>query len=232
MKEYFIYVITNDINNKKYIGKSKEPFVRFGVHKTIAKGGPEIYKNRFFYLHKAIRKYGPENFSIEIIDSIWTENEDDIFEREEYWITKFREENYLLYNLTDRGEGPSGMIHSKETRMKMSENRTIKTGQDHHGFGKPRDEETKKKISETRIERQVSKGDKNPMFGKSGELSPVFGRTGEKHPNCKISDSDMITLRKEIKSGNFTLTSLAKKYDVSLTLISNIKNNKMRKTNA
>jgi hypothetical protein len=57
-----IYLVTNTINTKPYIGQTKKPIEkRWNEHK-ISK-----YNNHF---HRAIRKYRPENFIIELIEEV------------------------------------------------------------------------------------------------------------------------------------------------------------------
>jgi len=59
-----------------------------------------------------------------------------------------------------------GKHHTKESKKLMSENRKGKnTGKDNPQFGKPLTDEQKAKISKTRIERGVAKGENNPMYG-------------------------------------------------------------------
>ncbi len=60
MTIYSIYKITNTINNKIYIGFSKNPENRFKQHKKQCKGS----KSK---LSRALLKYGKENFNITII---------------------------------------------------------------------------------------------------------------------------------------------------------------------
>ena len=45
----------------------------------------------------------------------------------------------------------------------------------HSWLGKSHSEDTKNKISETRIENGSAAGDRNPMYGKTGSSSPIFG---------------------------------------------------------
>jgi group I intron endonuclease len=229
---FYIYKITNKINNKIYIGKSKHPHTRWKVHKTLSRGDSSTYSGRQHYFHKAIKKYGEENFHFEIIDNC--ELESIAFEKESFYIEKYKTnivkygKNTQGYNLTDGGEGPTGYKHTDEAKQKMSQNHNYKYGEEHHLYGTGHAEETKRRMSDEAIASGKSVGNKNPMFGKTGILSPGYGRKGDKHPNTKISDFDLIILKQEIKSGNFTLQELADKYGVSIALISNIKNNKRR----
>lgn len=65
-----IYKITNIQNNKVYIGQTKE-----SIKKRISRhmGYQALEHDTKFY--RAIRKYGKENFLIEQIDSVTTQEE-------------------------------------------------------------------------------------------------------------------------------------------------------------
>jgi hypothetical protein len=57
-----IYLITNKVNGKKYIGQTVHSASRrWGGHKLSANKGSRLP------IHSAIRKYGPENFTVEVI---------------------------------------------------------------------------------------------------------------------------------------------------------------------
>lgn len=74
-----IYKITNLINNKVYIGQTKQYYLdRWSQHKSHAKTGLSNHK-----LARALRKYGEENFIIEIVEQCSYEELD---EKETYWI--------------------------------------------------------------------------------------------------------------------------------------------------
>ena len=85
--------------------------------------------------------------------------EEEAFKHEKYMIAVFGRKDIgtgILNNKTDGGEGSSGHIIKKETRMKISEKVSGKNhplygriGELHHGYGVPRNEETKQKISNT-----------------------------------------------------------------------------------
>ena len=89
MTNFYIYKITNIINNKIYIGKSKgNNNKRWKIHLCISAGGKEKYPRLFFAIHAAIKKYGSENFRFEILQN--TDNEDHAFILEKYWISFLR----------------------------------------------------------------------------------------------------------------------------------------------
>lgn len=92
----YIYKITNDINQKIYIGQTvKSLKERFRTH----------IKDSFYYpdrpLYRAFKKYGIEHFSIEMLEEC---NLSEVDEREIYWIELFGSFKYG-YNATKGGEG-------------------------------------------------------------------------------------------------------------------------------
>ncbi len=74
-----IYLITNIVNNKQYVGQTKRTIdARWKSHVYEAK------LNKYdMYFHKAIRKYGSENFRIELLETC---DETTVYDRERYWI--------------------------------------------------------------------------------------------------------------------------------------------------
>lgn len=90
----FIYITTNHINGKKYIGQKK--YDKYNHWKTYL--GSEIL------LSRAINKYGRENFSKEIIEEC--ETRDKLNAREKYWIFYHDAVNSdKFYNLASGGDG-------------------------------------------------------------------------------------------------------------------------------
>lgn len=88
-----IYKITNQINNKSYIGQSIHIEQRWEEH---------LYKSSQCSLLKyALHKYGVSNFTFEIIEECKQEN---LNEREQYWIQYYDSFNNG-YNLTMGGDG-------------------------------------------------------------------------------------------------------------------------------
>lgn len=99
VKIVIIYKITNNINNKVYIGLTTCSLsYRWTKHLTECKN-----INNQKHLYRAMRKYGPENFSIEQIDS--SEKLDQLGQLERYYIKKYNSQNPNYgYNLTAGGE--------------------------------------------------------------------------------------------------------------------------------
>lgn len=108
MENYHLYIITNLINDKKYIGISRIGYLnRWKYHKETYTNEkrPREY-NSIFY--RALRKYNPENFKIEFLkegDSWEHLCELEIAAIQEY-NTYFK--NNLGYNMTLGGDGVHG----------------------------------------------------------------------------------------------------------------------------
>jgi hypothetical protein len=153
-------------------------------------------------------------------------------ELEMFYIQKYGRKDLktgILCNLTDGGEGLSNL--SPEIKKEHS-----------------------LKVSKTRIEKGIAKGENNPMYGKKGQLSPHYGKkrpehslvmkgklkpegfsekcrinkTGEKNLQSKLKECDVIWVKNNFIKHHieYGLTPISKKYNVSIATISNIVNNK------
>ncbi len=87
----YVYITTNLINNKIYIGQ----------HKSETFDSEYIGSGK--YLKNAVNKYGRNNFSVEVIE--WAENKYILNLLEKRWIRFYRKRNYVMYNIADGGEG-------------------------------------------------------------------------------------------------------------------------------
>lgn len=99
----YIYKITNDINQKIYIGKTD-----FSIEKRFKEHCRDAFKERNEKrpLYAAMRKYGIEHFHIELIEE--TDNSE---KQEIYWIEYYKAyENG--YNATRGGDGKYLYDHS------------------------------------------------------------------------------------------------------------------------
>lgn len=71
-----------------------------------------------FKLHRAIRKYGKDNFSIELID--FCNSWDELTEKEKLYIDEYQSnKDEFGYNMTDGGDGTFGRYLSEETKDKI-----------------------------------------------------------------------------------------------------------------
>lgn len=110
-----IYLITNLINNKKYVGiTTKSLKKRFQQHCWDAKRRTRLV------IHHAIKKYGEENFKIELVEELQNTTEEKLFLRESFYIDKYDTliNNFKGYNMAKYGGGK--LVYSEETRKKMS----------------------------------------------------------------------------------------------------------------
>lgn len=97
MKLGKIYLITNDINSKVYIGQTIQSLnKRFNGHCCYSKSDKSIN----MYIKRAIHKYGRDHFSISLIEECPI---DKMNEREQYWINYYNSYNEG-YNLTLGGQ--------------------------------------------------------------------------------------------------------------------------------
>lgn len=117
----FIYVITNDVNDKAYVGlySGGDLRIRWRRHKSAARGSSKTA------IHRAMRKYGIEKFHI---TAIWSGHFfgdnlksalNKLGELEKYYIRCLRTKCPNGYNAADGGTINCGFKHSKGTIEKL-----------------------------------------------------------------------------------------------------------------
>jgi group I intron endonuclease len=206
-----IYITTNILNNKRYIGKD-------------SKNNPK-YIGSGTLLLEDIKKYGRENFKKEILE--YCNNNEELHLRESYWIQKYKAvESNDFYNLVDFSAGWNlsklGIEKYNFIKEKISKGKTGKTpniknkeiknkriSQKTKGKPKPKDfsnkisgprkpmsEETKQKISNKKIKhscfnenfakkhfKSVTKKDKNGNMEEYESIKEASNKTGIKRSN-------------------------------------------------
>lgn len=168
-----IYKVTNKVNGKSYIGKTKISLeYRRYHHEQKARTGCK------YLFHRAILAYGSESFEWEIV----FDGEVDNATLNRIEIQLIKEENCKLpngYNMTDGGEGGmrgSGWRHSDEVRKKCGfKNKGRKLSEEHkqkirvalfgnqNSLGVEHSQETRKKWSLIRRGRVVSEETKKRL---------------------------------------------------------------------
>lgn len=205
-RSYCVYVHTNKINGKKYIGQT----CQWPPEKRWRLNGVGYKHNEYFY--RSIQKYGWDNFEHQIIEINLTIEEAN--ELEENLIEKFNTLNRTKgYNL--RHGGNNGK-HSKETKEKFKkawEHRDrimpehVKEALIKANTGRHPTEETIRKISEAQKgkPRYYIRGKNNPNYGRKytdeerkimsdklkGNNNPNYGKHFSKEHKRKIGESNM-----------------------------------------
>lgn len=108
----FIYLYTNLINGKKYVGQTNNIKRRKKQHLDDSYNC--YNENRYKQpIHCAIRKYGIENFDFQVLESC---NDQEASDREQYWIKYYKTLASNGYNLTNGGEsGGNGASRFSES---------------------------------------------------------------------------------------------------------------------
>lgn len=118
-----IYLLTNLVNGKKYVGQSTDINRRFSEHLRSAQ--PDKYPQKSERdancpIHKAMVKYGVNNFSLTILEECPKEQ---LNEQERYWIEKLNTyiDNGQGYNVTKGGQENFGLKGEKHSQAKLTQ---------------------------------------------------------------------------------------------------------------
>nr|UVX74785.1 MAG: GIY-YIG catalytic domain protein [Bacteriophage sp.] len=144
-----VYLISNNVNGKCYVGSTihldqrrKEHFSRLANNKHINA-----------HLQNAYNKYGREAFDFEILETVDIDDniKDKLLKREQFWIDNLKPE----YNVLLVAGSNLGYHHTEETKKKISESTTGVKKSDEHAkhiregqSGRVLTEEHKAKLSE------------------------------------------------------------------------------------
>lgn len=107
----YIYLITNKINGKQYIGQTVQPIKRrWAGHVSSSYS---LRDNNLF--HNAIRKYGEKAFEITVLEEV----EDFLLlnEKEQYYISLYNTIYPNGYNTTIGGDGVQRYNHEKIKKL-------------------------------------------------------------------------------------------------------------------
>lgn len=158
-----VYVITNKINGKAYVGKSVNLAVRVKKHREFLSSGKQI-------LYKATKKYGAENFTIEVL--LESPYDSELLKAEVEAIQVLGTLTPGGYNMTTGGEGMAGHTQSEATlekRRKGAKENPDRWGKFAEYVAGPRSEQHKASISASL----------------KGKNTWTANRVGDKHP-CSV----------------------------------------------
>ena len=105
-----IYIITNIVNDKFYIGSASHLSVRWNYHKSKMRGNKSDCK----ILQKAWNKYGEENFIFRILEMV--EDKTKLLEREQFYLDSMKPQ----YNILKIAGSCLGVKRSAETCKRIS----------------------------------------------------------------------------------------------------------------
>ena len=150
-KIWCVYIHTNKINGKKYIGiTSQKPKDRWG------KNGSGYKKQQYFW--RAIKKYGWNNFKHEIV--LANESFDFACKTEKCLIKHYKtnDKNYG-YNVSDGGAGTEGHTLSDEAKKKISDKakERFSNPENHPMYGTHLPEEHKEKLRNAFLNKYAGK---------------------------------------------------------------------------
>lgn len=166
----YIYMTTNKVNGKKYIGQHKA---------NTFKGMQYLGSGKILRL--AIEKYGADNFEVQMICECASKEELD--EKEEYYIQYYNAQtDEMFYNIRRGGDrGPGGPMfkghkHTEDTKIKMSMNRQ---GVNNANYGNHWHQSDELKA----LHSKLSSGENNGMWGKkhSEQTKQLIGAKNSKH---------------------------------------------------
>jgi group I intron endonuclease len=113
-----IYLITNTVNGKPYVGQARSLWERWNGHCKSARSSKK--RDRDLPIHRALRKYGEDKFTLRIIErDVPTAKQ--LNKLETVWVFLMNSKAPNGYNLNDGGGCQRGWKPSKETRRKIGD---------------------------------------------------------------------------------------------------------------
>lgn len=123
---HYIYCYTNKTNGHKYVGQTNNIKRRIREHRSCATNPLASSYNDL--IHQKIRQYGEENFSIEVLETLYSDDQQEVNLREQHWIEKLQtfRGTGLGYNSDKGGSRRYSNVLAEEQLLTLKEE--IKSG--------------------------------------------------------------------------------------------------------
>jgi len=177
-RKWVIYKITNP-NGRVYIGKSSNYTQRLRQYKCI-----QLKKQNL--ITRSLIKYGIDSHAFEVIDSFVNTGEYSE-DKEMFWIRTYMS-NYCKYpgvkgmNMTDGGEGATGVIRSQESRDKARDRK----------LGVPNSEHQKLVASKTQRGNTWANGITMSIEERESRRGKTTGRKDSEEVRLKKTESNIL----------------------------------------
>lgn len=180
-----IYCIRNLVNNKVYIGKSKNIYTRIMSHQYNLRIKSKDENRHLIY---AWHKYGEDNFDYFVIEYLPLDDKL-VAERELYWMCQFNSTNRNCgYNL--RQDSSTTMIVHEETKQLISS----KTQGEKNPNYNNRWSEEQKKIASEKFKSYYKEGKLKPNLNATYKAIKIRNQRWKENPQLK---QDMVNKVKE-----------------------------------
>ncbi len=225
----FVYVITNTIDGKMYVGKTSGNIKNIlSLYLSNAKYDAKKPRTAHTpHIGQALMQHGREHFTIRVLEECATQKEADICK--EKWIQSFNTlvpHGYNLQTIVDGKQIPHSntikrVCGEKNVKAKLTEEQVLQIIQlDQNGF-------TQEKIRSMFPATRKNIG--SIVTGKSWKHLPRFGvrekyiRTGEHCPMAKLTEKQVIEIIQRCYQG-VPQVELSTLFNVSISTISRIIN--------
>lgn len=221
--KFYVYKITNKLNNKIYIGKTNNLERRWSEHIANATSNDDARIKRSPKLYNSIIKYGADQFVKEII--FQSENEKLVYEKEIEYIKTYNSINEG-FNITLGGEGFLSSDKNPTTKLFAEDINDIiklycKDLLSTYNIAKLYN------VHPTSISLILRKERiKNPKLIDDAEKSIKNkwsqNMLGEDNPSSKLSNNDRLKIVFLRKTTNLTINELAEKFHVGASTIKRV----------
>lgn len=175
-----IYLITNNVNGKMYVGKTLQPNVNKRFREHLRDSRRDKKRNRPLYA--AIRKYGEGSFSVSVVEECAPGEASD---REVFWINHY--DTYRNgYNATLGGDGSLRLDHELlQSLLALDEDTTLICGvlgccsdtvrKDARALGIDRTHKRQESLNRKPVDMLTPEGLCLRRFGSASEAGAYFG---------------------------------------------------------